>query len=278
MWNATIRPLLLAAAASLLLASCSDKDRKGAEELMARSEAEVSGGNYSGALVLLDTLNQRYPAQTEVRRQALRIRAKAMEGLVSDSISDVSRALAESTVAVEQWKGKFRHVESSVGLDGYYIPECASQKVMTATGIEPRVSEKVLFYIVANVQKNIGLRSMTFTDGASSISSSEISPARVVTVEGCQTASFNPEDLEGVGLWFVNHSGKGLKVIFHGSKGNATAAVDARLRDNIVACYQYSTALRAFELASIKREKFERMLAAARDQLANLPAEESAEK
>jgi len=100
MWNATIRPLLLAAAASLLLASCSDKDRKGAEELMARSEAEVSGGNYSGALVLLDTLNQRYPAQTEVRRQALRIRAKAMEGLVSDSISDVSRALAESTVAV----------------------------------------------------------------------------------------------------------------------------------------------------------------------------------
>lgn len=104
MWNATIRPLLLAAAASLLLASCGDKDRKGAEELMARSEAEVSGGNYSGALVLLDTLNQRYPAQTEVRRQALRIRAKAMEGLVSDSISDVSRALAESTVAVEDRK------------------------------------------------------------------------------------------------------------------------------------------------------------------------------
>ena len=278
MWNATIKPLILAAAALLMLVSCGDKDRQGAEELMTRTETEISGGNYSGALVLLDTLNQRYPAQTDVRRQALRLRARAMEGLVSDSISEVSRALAEATVAVDQWKGKFRHVESSVGLDGYYIPEGASQKVMNATGIEPRVSEKGLFYIVANVQKNIGLRSVEFTDGVSSVSSSEISPARVVSVEGCQTASFNPEDLEGVGEWFADRSGKGLKVIFHGSKGNATAAIDAKLRNNFVDCYQYSTALRAPELSSIKREKFERMLATARDQLANPPAEENTDK
>ena len=59
MWNATIKPLILAAAALLMLVSCGDKDRQGAEELMTRTETEISGGNYSGALVLLDTLNQR---------------------------------------------------------------------------------------------------------------------------------------------------------------------------------------------------------------------------
>ena len=46
MWNATIKPLILAAAALLMLVSCGDKDRQGAEELMTRTETEISGGNY----------------------------------------------------------------------------------------------------------------------------------------------------------------------------------------------------------------------------------------
>lgn len=277
MLNATIKSIAASVLAALAVVSCGDKDKAGATELFAQSEAAITAGNYAGAMTLLDTLNSRYAGQTDIRRQALRLRAEAMQGIAKDSIATVSRDLAEATLAVEMWSPKFTHITSSVGLDGYFLPKGVSDKMMTATGIQARVSEKGLFYIVVNVQgKAIGLNSLEFVDGAEQISSSRISSARVVSVEGSETASFNPEDLEGVGEWLKSHSGVS-KVIIRGSKGNVTVKVDAKLRQELTECYQYSCALQAQRLASIKREKFERMLATARDQIANMQPEQTEE-
>lgn len=270
MLNATIKSLAASVLAVLALASCGDKDKAGASELFAQSQAEITAGNYAGAMTLLDTLNSRYPGQTEIRRQALRLRAEAMQGVAQDSIASSSRSLAEATLAVELWAPKFEHVASSVGLDGYYLPKGTSDQIMTKTCIQARVSEKGFFYIVANVQgKAIGLSSLEFENGAERIASSAISHARVVSVEGSETASFNPEDLQGVGQWLKAHPGVS-KVMLRGSKGSVTVKIDGKLRAELTDCYDYSTALQAQRLASIKREKFERMLATARDQMANM--------
>ncbi len=253
------------------MASCGDGEREAAAELVAQSEAALENHNYAGAITLLDTLNSRYPAQTELRRSALRLRAQAIEGIAIDSIQVADANLARTTIDREAWNDRFRRVESSVGLESYFIPKNAPEKVMTATGIQPRVSEKGFFYIVANVQgKSIGLNSIEFVDGATSVSSSAISPSRLVKVEGSESASFNPEELEGVGEWLQQHPGTS-KLILRGSKGNATVKIDDKLRSQLVDCYQYSEALQAQRLASLRREKYERMLATARDQLANLP-------
>ena len=270
MLNVTAKSILAAVAMSLALTACGDKDKEKALELYSQTEAAIEARNYSGALVLLDTLNSRYPGQTEVRRQALCLRAAAMEGIAMDSIESVSEALAQATLDVDKWRPKFKHISSSVGLDGYFIPAGAPEKVMTTTGIQPRVSEKGLFYIVANVEgKAIGLKSLEFVEGAASISSSAISASRVVKVEGSESASFNPEDLEGIGAWLKDHPGTS-KLILHGSRSTATVKINDKLRLQLVDCYEYSCALQAQRLASIKREKFERLLATARDQKANL--------
>ena len=275
MFNAINKTLLAALGLSLALASCSDKEREGAAALYSDADAAVKAGNYGGALVMLDTLNSRYAGQTEIRKDALRLRAMAMEGVATDSIAAGSRALAEATVRVEEWRPKFRHVDSSVGLEGYFLPVGVSEKVMTATGIQPRVSDKGFFYIVANVQgKSIGLQSIEFVDGAASVSSSSISPSRIIKVEGSESASFNPEELEGIGAWVADHPGTS-KIVLRGSKGSADVKVNDKLRMQIVDCYEYSRALQAQRLASLRREKYERMLATARDQIANLPQPES---
>ena len=278
MLNATVKTIIAAAAVALGLSACADKEAQGAAELYAQTEQALAERNFSGAITLLDTLNSRYPKQTEVRRNALQLRAKAIEGLTSDSIEAVSRRLAEATLAVQQLQPGFKYVKSTTGLDGYYIPSSASDKVMTGTMIQPRITEKGYFYIVANVQgRAIGLTSLDFIDGASSISSSAISPVRVVKVEGSESASFNQEDLVGGGQWILDHP-QASKVIIRGTKGDATVKLDARLRTQLADCYRYASAIQAQRLETVKREKFERMLATARDQIANLPNPEAEQK
>ncbi|MDE6854453.1 MAG: hypothetical protein K2J38_05300 [Muribaculaceae bacterium] len=271
MLNATVKTIIAAAAAVLGVSACADKAAQGAAELYAQTEQALSERNYSGAITLLDTLNSRYPKQTEVRRNALQLRARAIEGLTTDSIEAVSRRLAEATLVVQQLQPGFKYIKSTTGLDGYYIPSSASGNVMTGTMIQPRITEKGYFYIVANVQgRAIGLTSLDFIDGASSISSSAISAVRVVKVEGSESASFNQEDLVGIGQWILDHP-QASKVILRGTKGDVTVRLDAKLRSQLADCYRYASALQAQRLETVKREKFERMLATARDQIANLP-------
>ncbi len=271
MFNAINKTLFGAAVFALALTSCGDKNRDAAVDLYKQCESAISSGNYSGALVMLDTLNTRFADQVEIRKDALRLRAMAMQGVASDSIAAGSEELARATLELDRLAPDFRHVDSSVGLEGYYLPKGVSDKVMTATGIQPRVNDQGYFYIVANVQgRNIGLNSIRFVDGAEQTSSSEISPVRVIKVEGSESASFNPEDLEGVGQWLKEHPGAS-KIVLAGTKGKVDVKLDPKLRSQLIACYDYSCARLALHLAQVKREKYERMLATARDQMANLP-------
>ncbi len=154
-----------------------------------------------GAITLLDTLNSRYPSQTEIRRKGLALRAKAMEGIAIDSISAGDKALAESTIRVRELEPGFRKVESSVGLEGYHVPKDAPTEVMTATGIQPPCERGRPFYLVANIQgRSIGLASLEFADGRSLFQ-----PPRYRRPEWWQwkvpRVQASAQDLEGVGAW-----------------------------------------------------------------------------
>ncbi|MDE5628574.1 MAG: hypothetical protein K2I69_03345 [Muribaculaceae bacterium] len=272
MFNEVNKYIIIGAAAvSLALASCTDKDKKNAEELYTLSEQAVEARNYAGALVILDTLDSRYRSQTEIRRGGMRLRAMAMEGIALDSIAAGDSALAAATARLENIRPSFRHVESSVGLEGYFLPQKVNEKMMTATGIQPRVSDKGYMYIVANVQgRRIGLNSIEFSDGSQGVSSAKISPARLIVVEGSESASFNPEEITELAPWLAEHPGAN-KIILHGTKGNANVKLDGAMRKQLLECAEFSAALQAQRRASIKREKYERMLATARNQLANSP-------
>lgn len=269
MFNA-ISKTICAAALLSAVAACGNADRDGAAALLQESRQAVENHDYRSALELLDTINSRYRAQTEIRREALVVRAEAMEGIAIDSISAGDRALAEATLRVENLEGGFKHIAGTGGLDGYYLPKEASDKVMTVTGIQGRVSDDGHFYIVANVQgRGIGLKLVRFTDAGETVESASISSSRVLKVEGSEIASFTPEDLEGVGPWLESHGGVS-KCVLVGSNGNADVKMTPALRKELASCAAYSAALQAKRLALVHREKYERMLAAARDQLANL--------
>lgn len=274
MYNA-INRIIIPTVIAFALVSCGNSDKDSAAELYSKCENAIGEHRLTEALQLLDTLDVRYSKQVEIRRDAMRLRARIMEGMAMDSIGVADAALAEATLQVQEWAPKFRHAESSVGLEGYFLPKGVNEKMMTQSGIQGRVSDKGFFYVVANVQgRSIGLRSFELVSGADRVSSAEISAARIIKVEGSESASFNPEELEAIGPWLESHKVPSLLVLV-GSKGSVklrlTTAQGMELKD----CYNYSRALQAQRRASIRREKFERMLATARDQLANLPVKES---
>ena len=273
-----INKALAAMVIALAVASCGNAGKDEATKLYEQCAQEIANHNYTGALVLLDTLNARYPDQTAVRRNGLRLRATAMEGIASDSIGSADRALAEATLRLEAIAPKFRHVDSSVGLEGYFLPVGVSEEIMNANAVQARVTDKGYFYIVANVQgRAIGLRSISLVDGADSMTSAEISPSRVINVEGSEIASFNPEEVDGLAPWLAAHPGAS-KVVLSGAKGDVSIKLTDKLRQELLDCYEYASALQADRLAKIRREKYERMLATARDQLANLPLPEQEAK
>lgn len=260
---------------ALSILSCGNKEKDSAVELYTKSEIALQNHELNEALGYLDTLNARYPKEVTVRRDAMRLRARIIENMAMDSIGDADAALAEATIHLDEWRPKFRHVESSVGLEGYFLPNGVDEKMMTQNGIQGRVSDKGFFYVVANVQgKAIGLNSFELISGSDAVSSAEISAARVIKVEGSESASFNPEDIEAVGPWLDGH-GTPSTLVLRGTRGNVKVKLTKAQGEELKDCYYFSQALQTQRRASIRREKFERMLATARDQLANMPAPES---
>lgn len=255
---------------AMFLCSCGNNDKAGADALLAESQTAISNRQFAEAITLLDTLNARYPKQTAERRQGLQLRASAMEGLAMDSIAAGDQILATASMELERISPNFHHVAGPAGLEGYWLHKKAPESIMGSTTVQGRVSDEGYFYIVANVQgRSIGLSTITISDGGEYVTSESISPIRVVKVEGSETASFSPEEVAKIGAWLEAHP-NATKLTINGSKGKADVKFTAALRSQLLQTYQYSRAMQDKHRATVHREKYERMLAAARDQLANL--------
>ena len=265
---------------SLLASSCGpDEEQRRATSLYDEAEQAIAGGNYADANALLDTLDTACRAQTEIRRQALRLRLMAKEGMVIDSIGVLDEALCRARIANDSLAPLFRHVDNNVGLDGYYLPKSAKGNAMNATSIQPRVTDDGLFYIVANVEgRAIGLRQIEFRDLTSgeSVASQASGDSRSVEVEGSEIASFSPEEVLPLAEWLESHPLAAVCVL-SGSRGKKELKLTGPQKSDINLCLNYSRALQTLRNTSIAREKCERMLQIVRNQLANQPAPDKEE-
>ncbi|MBO4977594.1 MAG: hypothetical protein J6C67_02620 [Muribaculaceae bacterium] len=250
--------------------ACGDAGAEGARSLLAQTDSAIAAANYNQAIALLDTLNARHRDQTEARREGLRLRAVAMEGLARDSIELASAELAAATVALDSLRPGFDHIAGPEGVEGFFVPRGTSTAVMGATSVQGRVDEQGYFYVVVNVSgRRPGISSLRVEAGADSWHSGDIAAARIVDVGASQSASFSPEDVDGLGEWLAGHP-SASKIVIVGRRGDTAVRLTPVLYRELTATAAFARALQRQRLASIHREKYERMLATARDQIANL--------
>lgn len=262
---------ILAATALLAgAAACGNKGAEGARALLAQTDSAIAAANYNQAIEILDTLNARHRDQTAARREGLRLRAIAMEGLARDSIELAATELAAATMALDSMRPSFEHIAGPAGVEGFFLPRGTSAAVMGTTSVQGRVDEQGYFYVVVNVSgRKPGISSLRIVSGGDSWHSGDIAAARVVDVGSSQSASFSPEDVDGLGEWLAAHP-SASKITIVGRRGDTDVRLTAALRRELVSTATFARALQRQRLASIRREKYERMLATARDQIANL--------
>ncbi len=252
------------------MAACGNSGADSARTLLAQTDSAIAAANYNQAIEILDTLNARHRDQTEARREGLRLRAIAMEGLARDSIQIASAELAAATAALDSLRPGFEHIAGPAGVEGFFLPRGTSPAVMGSTSVQGRVDEQGYFYVVVNVSgRRPGISSLRVTAGADSWHSGDIAAARVVEVGASQSASFSPEDVDGLGEWLTAHP-TAAKITIAGRRGDTEVRLTPALRAELTATATFARALQRQRLASIHREKYERMLATARDQIANL--------
>lgn len=283
MCNAANNKFITLAAAGLLtlgaaVSSCGGGERSAAEELCQKAESEVSSGDFTSAVATLDTLDARYPSQVEVRRSAMKFRAMAVEGLTLKRIQVVDDSLALLKSELDGYQNSFVYVENpGKNLGGNYIAKDLKQSKTTgATSVTPRINDDGYMTVSVRVDgRKIGIRSIAFGGKSGRAESQSLGADRSVTVEGSEMAVMQQEEVAALFDALASMTDADRFYIVGASK-----TVDGRLTDKereaMVMTWDYARTMQAYRQALIEREKLERRLKVARDQIANLaaPAEE----
>ncbi|MGN0219015.1 MAG: hypothetical protein ACI4AX_01880 [Muribaculaceae bacterium] len=258
------------------LVSCGENNKEKAQALLDEASSLVERGDYGAAIEVIDTLDTRYAKEIDVRKQGLLCRARAVEGLAKDSIIAADDMLTHSIEQMEAREKDFEHIELPNGLDGYFIAKSIYEKnAMNKTGIQPRVEDSEgYFQLAVNIHgRKIGFERVSVNNGGNVVTTVAVNPGRLVTVEGSELVVLTQE--EATPLVEALKANPGIdEYKLCGAKNSITVKLMSKMRDAIINSYDYAMSIQANRLAQIKREKFERQLQMARDQIANnLPSE-----
>ncbi len=267
MFNA-VNKFIPAAILLVVAVSCGDSQRDEAVRLSQEAENEVKAGRYEEAVALLDTLDNKYASQVEVRRSAMKFRAMAVEGITLHRITAVDDTLAHLKASIEESEKQFEYVPNpGKGLGGNYV----SKALLKSTSpILPRINDEDYFTLSVKILgKNIGFECVSFVDGQESVSTRPIDASRLVSVEGHEMTVLQQEDVADAIEWLAVHpSASAYRLV--GSKSTVDQKMSADFLDAIVQTWAFARDKQAYRLALIEREKLERRLQLCRDQLANV--------
>ena len=185
--------------------------------------------------------------------------------------------MAYAQMLVDSLSKMFEKISDPKLVEAYYVHKKGKvPDIMSATAVEPRLDEQFGFYIVSSLQgKNIGLNSIGLSVNGHEAYSGIIpyGDDRSFSGSNGQKTVFSGKDVEEIGILAANNPESG-KLVFRGNKGSHTIAITQRQVVAIGDAYKYSEARKSLVSAQILREKLERKLQIARNQMANIVSSE----
>ncbi|MBD5185793.1 MAG: hypothetical protein HDS92_04190 [Bacteroidales bacterium] len=274
MCNAATK-LILSSLTALCLASCGgDKTSDAARQLYESASATLERGNAAEALAMLDTLDSRYPSATDVRRQAMHIRARAQERTIVDRLAQTDSLIAALTLENETLSGSLQRVPNAV--EPYII---ASGSTLPATGIQARLSPDGVAYVVSSLTgHNVRHRSLTATaDGGSATTASVPNDGeRSVWSQGRETVHFVGAECDSL-LRFIAEATGPVTITWNGAS-SFSRQLTPKEQNGLAIIARYAKVSTDLKVAAYEHEKLEKQLAVARSQAARTYQEEKAEK
>lgn len=229
------------------------------------------------AMALMDSVDKLYPSQIEARRKVTAMRPKAIEQASILQIAKADSIIAATTIQLAELEPKMKHIDGG-DLDGYYVADGATKGAfMNTTGIQARVNDHDFgFYIVAQTRgKKPGISQVAVNTATAECQSQAIpaGSARVVDIEGSELATFLAEEVAELGAWCADNAADIKGAMIFGSKGNQRVALTPAQAQALATAWQFSSAKTRHINALMLREKLDRQLQVARDQIANTAAD-----
>lgn len=272
----TLSRLLCIAATAVGMAACGeskeDQAHNEAAELASQIDAAIENSHYVEAIALIDSLNRAYPDEVELRKSTLLSRARAMEGMILDSIPVYDAELARIQAEMSELEPQFVNVAMS-GLDGYKVEHGAVDAAFTShTAVQPRLGDDDTPWTLAvNLAgRSIGIRGLQLKTAGTvtaQIMADNAAERRVRSDVG-EMFSFGPEEADVIASSLTPGDSK-VVITVVGERGNVDIAVNEKMSNAIRRTARMAQLRTEDHNARVTRELLERKLLVARDQIAN---------
>lgn len=255
---------------------CSSKsENPDARNLLAMAENDFNSGNYASSIALLDSLQQTFPAETALQREAMAMRPKVIEAEATKALAAVDSTYNADIETLKSLKTQLKWIKTPGMIEGYWIaPEVYRSDFMNTTGIEARVSEIGEFYIVSSVNpagnlkhQSIGLKTSAGNARTQNVAYDGESNYRI---GGAEVITFSPAQSDTIGMVARNaveaNQAAGASVIFYGVKGEKSVKISPAVLKGIGKAYAYSAATIRARDFQVERERLNRTIEIARRQ------------
>ena len=239
------------------------------------TKANLSGDPVK-AIVLLDSLKNNYPAETEWQRASMKLRPT----LIINASDMQIRAVDDSLLVLEQehnrLQSKMKMISNAQLVEPYYVDAASYDSgFMSGTGIQPRVSTIGQMYFLSSVNggalKHTGF---TITCDGESIQGGPVAYDGELNyrIDGSEIVTYPAEQSDAIGAFVKAHQGQPMTLTITGSKSKSMKLTPKQI-DAIVNCYDYSHTIMDARQLAFEKERLNRQMDIARSQAERLSAQ-----
>ena len=268
MLNAFCKSMLAGSLSIMILSGCSDNS-KAARELLSQAESMAVSGDYPGALALLDSVDSRYAAEVEVRRDAMSLRPRIMEMLTLKELSTADSMIVQLTIEADAVKDVMDFVEDS--FEGYYTTKALKGKVPAEKpGLYARMSADGIYTVVSSCPKGTESTAVGLKSGDDEVMSARVAHdgERNDRSRGVEIINFMPSECDTLGVFAERHTGGEIKATFFGEKKNHTMTLPKDQAEALGSVHKASVIVGRLHKAQLEKTRLERQLDVARSQMA----------
>lgn len=277
MFNVRINTILLVTSVFLgtIISGCGSSESEEAENspknLVARIDTLLNEGQYNMALELIDTLNIKYPGELELRKTTLLSRARAMEGLIRDSIPMVDSLMTSTAIEKDSLSNFFTQI-SVKGLEPYYVDKNIKNTNITGNnGVLPRLEGTDNHWtLTVSLPKGKNLTALQIVLNGDTVNTViNGADARTVTGSTHSMITLAGDEVQPIANCFNGKATGNIDLIAVCSNGNVKLRLSPAMQNAIWRTCRLSYITEQNRLARVKRELLERKLIVAQNQVAN---------
>lgn len=275
MFNVPTKAVFFSVIALIILTSCDSAEKKEKERrlnaataLVASIDSAISAHAYTEALTMIDTLNERYPEQLNLRQTTLLSKALAMEGLIRDSIPLADAEMVRSQLEIDSLS-RFFVKQSEKGLSERLVDKKVQKR--EANSLFPVVEDaNNPWSLIVSAPSEIGIEGIAAdVNGTNVYINIPNASSRTVIGKSGESISLSGMEAAPLAEALNGKASSNLSVTIVGNKKDVKINVAPATQDAIYRCYMLAKARERHRRALVQRELLERKLIVAENQVAN---------